>query len=137
MTSGQGCSLMQIKRRIMLAYRVYMSIMCGEVVSMRWRNMFYMTGQPGWMRFGYSPGWGGMPPGAQYLAQTGQVPAFQAWMGSQAPVPPWWGAAPAPWATQEASREDEMAWLTAQAESLEAQLGEIRRRVDELSPEEG
>ncbi len=104
---------------------------------MRWRNMFYMTGQPGWMRFGYSPGWGGMPPGAQYLAQTGQVPACQAWMGRQTPVPPWWGAAPAPWVAQQASREDEMGWLTAQAESLEAQLAEIRQRVDELSQEEG
>ncbi|MFO8034673.1 MAG: hypothetical protein R6U88_05895 [Candidatus Bipolaricaulota bacterium] len=104
---------------------------------MRWRNMFYMTGQPGWMRFGYSPGWGGMPPGAQYLAQTGQLPAFQAWMGRQAPTAPWSGTAPAPWAAPQASREDEMAWLTAQAESLEAQLAEIKRRVDELSREEG
>lgn len=95
---------------------------------MRWRNMFYMTGQPGWMRFGYSPGWGGLPPGAQYLAQTGQMPAFQAWVGRQAPT--------APWATQEASREEEIAWLTAQAEGLESQLAEIRQRVDELAREE-
>ncbi len=109
--------------------------MCLEVVSVRWRNMFYMTGQPGWMRFGYSPGWGGMPPGAQYLAQTNQVPAFQSWMGGQAPVPPWGAAAPTPWAAQGVSREDEVSWLTAQAEGLEAQLADIRRRVDELSQE--
>ncbi len=111
--------------------------MSMEVIGVRWRNMFHMTGQPGWMRFGYSPGWGGMPPGAQYLIQTGQMPVFQAWMGKQVPDAPWWGAASPPWATQGASREDEIAWLTAQAESLEAQLAEIKRRVDELSQEEG
>jgi len=36
----------------------------------RHRYMFYMTGLPGWMRFGFSPGWGGLPPMAQYLQQT-------------------------------------------------------------------
>ena len=41
------------------------------------RNMYYLTGLPGWMRFGYSPGWGGMPPGATYLT-TGQWPTPQA-----------------------------------------------------------
>ncbi len=103
---------------------------------MRWRHMYHLTGQPGWLRFGYSPGWGGMPPGAQYLAHTGQVPAFHAWMGNQSPVPPWWGAATPTWGSQEVSREDEVAWLTAQAETLESQLAEIKRRVEELSQEE-
>ena len=41
--------------------------------------MYYLTGMPGWMRFGYSPGWvgrspTGLPPTAQYLMQPGQVP---------------------------------------------------------------
>lgn len=41
--------------------------------------MYYLTGTPGWMRFGYSPGWAGrsptgLPPTAQYSMQTGQVP---------------------------------------------------------------
>ena len=45
----------------------------------RRRNMYRLTGLPGWMRFGYSPGWTGrsptgLPPTAQYLMQTGQVP---------------------------------------------------------------
>jgi len=58
----------------------------------RRRNMYYMTGLPGWMRFGYSPGWvgrspTGMPPGAQYLAQTGQMPQFGSWLQQQAPAP--------------------------------------------------
>lgn len=91
---------------------VHMLKIVAEVVVMRWRNMFYLTGLPGWMRFGYSPGWGGMPPGAFYLAQT----------------PPFWGWQP--------SREQEMAWLSGQVQAIEAQLGELKRRLDELSREE-
>lgn len=45
----------------------------------RRRNMYRLTGLPGWMRFGYSPGWmgrspTGLPSTAQYLMQIGQVP---------------------------------------------------------------
>ncbi|NSW56980.1 MAG: hypothetical protein HPY44_13295 [Armatimonadetes bacterium] len=43
---------------------------------MRNRNMYYATGLPGWLRFGYSPGWGGMPPCAPYF--MGQS-AAQSW----------------------------------------------------------
>lgn len=88
---------------------------------MRWRNMFYLTGLPGWMRFGYSPGWGGIPPGAAYLYQTGQWPAF--WSG--------WG----PWWMQPPSSEQEMDWLSARAEALEEELAAIKRRLDELTKE--
>ncbi len=38
-----------------------------------YRNMYYQTGLPGWMRRGYSSGWRGLPPGVQYLRQTGQL----------------------------------------------------------------
>lgn len=46
---------------------------------MRHRNMYNLTGQPGWMRFGFSPGWvgrspSGLGPCAQWLL-TGQAPA--------------------------------------------------------------
>ncbi len=50
------------------------------------RNMYYMTGLPGWMRFGYSPGWGGMPPMANYLMQTGQMPQAINWFQQQMPI---------------------------------------------------
>jgi len=43
----------------------------------RHRYMYYLTGLPGWMRFGFSPGWGTLPPGAQYL-MTGTWPTWQA-----------------------------------------------------------
>ena len=87
-----------------------------------YRNMYYATGLPGWMRFGYSPGWGGMPPGAQYLSQTGQMPQFTSWMQQQAPV----GMPPAaPMAPAGMTKEQEI-------RTLEAQLDEIRRRLEEL-----
>ncbi len=59
----------------------------------RRRNMYYFTGVPGWMRFGYSPGWvgrspTGLPPTAQYLMQTGQVPQpYPAQVPAQISVP--------------------------------------------------
>jgi len=45
----------------------------------RRRNIYRLTGLPGWMRFGYSPGWvgrnpAGSPSTAQYLIQAGQAP---------------------------------------------------------------
>ena len=55
--------------------------------------MYYLTGVPGWMRFGYSPGWvgrspTGLPPTAQYLMQTGQVPQpYPAQVPAQISVP--------------------------------------------------
>lgn len=57
----------------------------------RHRYMYYATGLPGWMRFGFSPGWvgqspTGMGPGATYLT-TGMWPTPQAqnfWQAMQA-----------------------------------------------------
>ena len=59
----------------------------------RRRNMYYLTGVPGRLRFGYSPGWvgrspTGLPPTAQYLMQTGQVPQpYPAQVPAQISVP--------------------------------------------------
>ncbi|MBC7221313.1 DUF5320 domain-containing protein [Candidatus Bipolaricaulota bacterium] len=102
------------------------------MIPMRWRNMFYATGLPGWMRFGYSPGWGGMPPGATYLSQTGQVPAFAAWWAQQAPVAPPWGGA---WGAIPYGAEDERSFLSARAKALESELQQIKARLDELAKE--
>ena len=41
------------------------------------RNMYYLTGMPGWMRFGYPSWWMGSPagmPAAQSPLQAGQIP---------------------------------------------------------------
>ena len=58
---------------------------------MRHRWMYYATGLPGWMRFGYSPGWvgrspSGLGPAAEYI-MTGRWPTPQmaAWMAGQWP----------------------------------------------------
>lgn len=108
-----------------------MLTMCVEVISMRYRNMYYATGLPGWMRFGYSPGWGGMPPGAAYLAQTGQVPAFASWWAQGVPPAPPWGQGPGGMAAP--SQEDEVAFLSSRAQALEAELAQIKTRLDELT----
>ncbi len=85
----------------------------------RHRYMFYMTGLPGWMRFGFSPGWGGLPPMAGYLQQTGQLP----YMGYMQQMP------------MQISKEQEIEMLEQQADMLEQQIDAIRKRIKELKEE--
>ena len=61
----------------------------------RHRWMYYMTGLPGWMRFGFSPGWmgrspTGLPPTAQWLLQSGLLPQYMSYLSTITPtgVPP-------------------------------------------------
>jgi hypothetical protein len=99
---------------------------------MRHRWMYYATGLPGWMRFGYSPGWvgrspTGLGPCATYLT-TGEWPI-------PAPAPPW-GARP--WMGFQppvAAPEDELTALRTQAQWLQSQLEAISKRIDELEKE--
>ena len=93
----------------------------------RHRYMLNVTGHPGWMRFGFSPGWQGvsptgLPPAAEYLKQTGQMPQFTSFVQQQAPF------AQQP----EMLKEQEIAMLTTQANALEEQLKNIRKRLEEL-----
>jgi len=90
---------------------------------MRNRNMYYLTGQPGWMRFGYSPGWvgrspSGLGPCAQYLL-SGQGPIPQA-SGSGWPV---------------ASNEARLQFLKDQAAFLEQQLNTVKSQIESLEKE--
>jgi len=118
---------------------------------MRWRNMYYMTGLPGWMRFGYSPGWvgrsaSGMGPGAEYLT-TGQWPtpqmqaAWQAMQGGEMPMMPW--GAPGAWAGQPGPMpygpfgappdpQAQLEFLKSQAEMLSQQLEQVRQQIENL-----
>jgi hypothetical protein len=102
----------------------------------RHRNMYYATGLPGWMRFGYSPGWGGMPPGATYLT-TGRWPTPQmaaAWQSGFGQMGPTYGPT-GPGYT--GSPEQEIDLLRNQASMLEEQLNQILKRIDEIGkPEE-
>ncbi len=94
---------------------------------MRRRNMYYATGLPGWMRFGYSPGWvgrspSGLGPCAEYL-MTGQWPSpamAAAWPGMVAPGTGQPGPAP------------QLALLQAQANLLEQQLQALREQIASL-----
>jgi len=92
------------------------------------RNMYYATGLPGWVRFGYSPGWGGLPPGAQYLQNTGQTGAFLSAMGCQS------GTGPTPGMVIPLSQQG-IENLTAQKEVLERQLKTLKNRLEELEKE--
>lgn len=105
-----------------------------------YRHMYYATGLPGFMRFGFSPGWigrspTGLGPCATYL-MTGawgfpQFPAYREGWG-QAQVPgPGGGAVP----SFGMSKEDEIGFLRQRAEWLTAQAEEINRRIQELEGE--
>ncbi len=82
---------------------------------MCYRWMYYATGLPGWMRFGYSPGWAGRGgPGrgpCAYYAMTGRWPGIQ---------PP------------STTPEAEVAALKSQAQWLRSQLDTISQRIEEL-----
>lgn len=61
----------------------------------RYRWMYYMTGLPGWIRFGFSPGWigrspTGLPPTAQWIMSSGLLPQYLSYLQSMVPptVPP-------------------------------------------------
>lgn len=105
-----------------------------------YRHMYYLTGLPGWMRFGHSPGWDGMPPGANYL-MTGQWPTPQAqayWESMQSgnvPYPPY-GVGMAPFTGPMMTREQELCMLKNQAQFLKQQLEQIDARVRELEKSE-
>ncbi len=97
------------------------------------RYMYYLTGLPGWMRFGFSPGWGTLPPGAQYL-MTGSWPTWQAnWAWQNMPQAQRGQFLPFdPYGVSQLTKEQELQLLKQQAEALKAQLEQIEKRVQEL-----
>lgn len=114
---------------------------------MRNRWMYKMTGLPGWMRFGFSPGWigrsrTGLGPCASYI-MTGQWPTPQAqayWQAVQSgQVPyPYYGVNMAPppgfqpGFASGYSEEQELSMLKEQAQMLSQQLEQINSRIEEL-----
>ena len=97
---------------------------------MRRRNMYYLTGQPGWMRLGYSPGWvgrsaSGLGPCATYLT-TGQWPAAQ----TPAPFSPFAAAAGI-------APEAQVDLLKNHASLLEQQLAALKSQIDTLEGADG
>lgn len=100
----------------------------------RHRRMLELTGLPGWMRFGYSPGWegrspSGLGPCAKYL-QTGRwpTPAMNAaWdkgfllPGFPTPYDPWGAAALNP--------EQELSLLKEEARQIQEALASLEERL--------
>lgn len=87
------------------------------------RFMYYATGQPGWMRFGYSPGWvgrsaSGLGPCAEYI-MMGRWPTPQAPAGM-------------PFAPPGLSPEQELQMLRNQARMLKQQLDQVNERIKKL-----
>ncbi len=124
------------------------------------RYMYYLTGLPGWMRFGFSPGWlgrspTGLGPTASYL-MTGQWPTpqaqsyWQAMQAGQAPYPAYGGAGTMPYGFPQApgttpgvapfapaaSPEQELSFLKDQASALKSQIDQINSRIKELEKTE-
>jgi len=100
----------------------------------RWRRMYYATGLPGWVRFGYSPGWlgrspGGLPPIFQYGIVPPVAPTTPLrYPQVPAPVPPVTTMPP----TAAMSKEDQIRYLKQQRDILKKQLEDLDRRLAEL-----
>jgi len=115
----------------------------------RHRWMYQLTGLPGWMRFGFSPGWmgrspTGLGPAAQYLMYgTWPTPQMNyAWEQGQVPFAPMPGfpmpGFPTPydpWGAAVLTPEEELNFLKAEAEQLEDELSSIEKRIKELEGE--
>jgi len=91
-----------------------------------YRNMYYATGQPGWMRLGYSPGWAGR-------SRTGLGPCAEYLLSGRWPA----GTAPSAWAWPAGSAaagepSGELEMLRARAELLQSNLESLRKRIAEL-----
>jgi len=115
----------------------------------RYRRMYQLTGLPGWMRFGYSPGWAGRSPSglgpcAQYLMH-GMWPTPQmdyTWQQGQIPFSPSPGfpmpGFPTPydpWGAAELTPEQELDFLKQQAQVLQQQMESISERIADLEKE--
>ena len=117
----------------------------------RHRRMYNLTGLPGWMRFGYSPGWlgrspTGLPPTAQWLLQSGLLPQYMNYLRTMTPsvpptgvpptgVPPTSGAPTTPFMpfAPTYSPEQERQMLDQQLKALEVQIEAIQKRLKELT----
>ena len=84
-----------------------------------YRRMYQLTGVPGWMRFGYSPGWLGRSP-------TGLGPAASYLMTGQWPTPQ------AQYYGPQTSQEQELDALKEQADMVRKHLEKVEARVRKL-----
>ena len=115
----------------------------------RHRWMYQFTGMPGWMRYGFSPGWwgrspAGLGPGAHYLMH-GYWPSPQMEAVWQQGIPPDYEfpgfprpgfASPYdPWGASTLTLEEELDILKVEAEMVEDELYGVNQRIKELEGE--
>ena len=108
----------------------------------RHRWMYQMTGLPGWIRFGFSPGWvgrspSGLPPTAQWIMQSGQLPQFQSYLQTLPKTEVDLTKVPHPMTSlmPEMSKDQEKKMLEEQKSFLEQQLKDIRKRLGKIKEE--
>jgi len=101
--------------------------------------MYYATGLPGWMRFGYSPGWvgrspTGLPPTAEWLMVSGLVPQYREYLRTQALTSPTAvpSTAPTPSLGIPVTKEQERQMLEHQVKAIESQLDATKRKLEKL-----
>ena len=113
----------------------------------RHRWMYHMTGIPGWIRFGFSPGWQdrnpqGLPPTAQWLQESGLMQQYLEWLQQQGVQPEFYGDSksqpqpqPQPQSQSPVSKEQEKEFLEHQSKILQAQLEALKKRLNETVDE--
>ena len=98
------------------------------------RRMYEMTGVPGWIRFGGSPGFAGggrgMGPCATYLQKTGQMEKFMEDYMAGNPSAKYWQEAYQDIQQRNPNFEKEM--ISDQIEELEAEIKALKQRLKQL-----
>ena len=108
--------------------------------------MYELTGLPGWMRFGYSPGWegrspSGLGPCAEYLMSGAWPTAAMnaAWAQGRVPYPPEPGfpmpGFPTPydpWGAAALTPEQELDLLREEARALRVELASLDSRISDM-----
>ena len=101
----------------------------------RHRNMYNLTGIPGWVRFGESPGYSGgragLGPCAAYLQKTGQMPDFIQDLYQENPeVSAYWSRFPV--AEAPLGKDERKQLLVDRMKQLEEEISDIKRKIKEL-----
>lgn len=113
----------------------------------RHRWIYQMTGLPGWLRYGFSPGSRGWNPSFMGLSHrykglsatppyshlTKNIPQEQKHLSAyQNTTLPGFSSFYDPWGTAVLTPEDELNFMKIEAEQLEDQLYAIEKRIKEL-----
>lgn len=117
----------------------------------RHRWIYQMTGLPGWLRYGFSPGWRGRNPSnigynlrdlgpnaaPPYSHLTKNFPQEQKPLSTdQNTTLPGFSSLYDPWGMAVLTPEEELNFMKIEAEQLEDQLYAIEKRIKELEDKE-